>query len=144
MIFHVLNRGNDQCTIFGNEDDYAAFLQLFGRTREAAPMRLWPIVCCPTIGTSERADQRRWRSLAQRGGRQRLEETVQLCAWPIPRPKNWVGLGHAVQTEGELDALRRSDRRGCPFGDEVWQQNTAKQLGLEFTLRSRGRARKKQ
>ena len=60
---------------------------------------------------------------------------MRLCDWPIPRPRNWVGLVNAVQTEGELDALRRSVRRGCPFGDEVWQQNTAKQPGLEFTLR---------
>jgi len=40
MIFHVLNRGNDQRTIFGNEDDYAAFLRLFGQTQESAPMRV--------------------------------------------------------------------------------------------------------
>jgi putative transposase len=53
-------------------------------------------------------------------------------------------LVNEVQTEGELDALRRSVQRGCPFGDEVWQQRTAKQLGLEFTLRPRGRPRKKQ
>ena len=31
-MFHVLNRGNDQRTISGNEDDYAVFLRLFGRT----------------------------------------------------------------------------------------------------------------
>lgn len=86
----------------------------------------------------ERAEEWRWCSLAQRVGRQRLEETVRLCDWPIPRPRNWVGLVNAVQTEGELDALRRSVRRGCPFGDEVWQQSTAKQLGLEFTLRPEG------
>ena len=66
---------------------------------------------------------------------------MRLCDWPIPRPRNWVGLVNAVQTEGELDALRRSVRRGCPFGDEVWQQSTAKQLGLEFTLRPRERPR---
>jgi hypothetical protein len=48
MIYHVLNRG----TILGNEDDYAAFLRLFGRTREAAPMRV--LACCllSNIGTS--------------------------------------------------------------------------------------------
>jgi REP element-mobilizing transposase RayT len=44
MIYHVLNRGNDQRTIFGNEDDYAAFLRLFGQTQEAAPMRV--LACC--------------------------------------------------------------------------------------------------
>ena len=40
MIFHVLNRGNDQRTIFGNEHDYAAFLRLFGQTQESVPMRV--------------------------------------------------------------------------------------------------------
>ena len=40
MVFHVLNRGNDRRTIFGNEDDYTAFLRLFGQTPEAAPMRV--------------------------------------------------------------------------------------------------------
>jgi putative transposase len=213
MIFHVLNRGNDQRTIFRNEDDYAAFLRLFGQTQESAPMRVlaycllsnhWHLVLWPekdgqlaafmqrlttthvrrwhlhrqSVGRGhlyqgtyksfpvqddehlysvcryaernalranlvERAEEWRWCSLAQRVGRQRLEETVRLCDWPIPRPRNWVGLVNAVQTEGELDALRRSVRRGCPFGDEVWQQSTAEQLGLEYTLRPRGRPRKK-
>ncbi|MCL4206523.1 MAG: hypothetical protein KJ000_28910 [Pirellulaceae bacterium] len=40
--------------------------------------------------------------------------------------------------------LRSSVQRGCPFGAEVWQQSTAKQLGLEFTLCPRGHPRKKQ
>jgi len=144
MIFHVLNRGNDQRTIFGNEDDYAAFQRLFGQTQESAPMRVLAYCLLSNIGASERADQWRWCSLAQRVGRQRLQETVRLCDWPILRRRNWVGLVNAVQTEGELDAMRRSVRCGGPFGDEVWQQSTAKQLGLEFTLRPRGRPRKKQ
>jgi len=144
MIFHVLNRGNDQRTVFGNEDDYAAFRWLFGQTQEAAPMRVLAYCLLSNIGASERADQWRWCSLAQRVGRQRLQETVRLCDWPILRRRNWVGLVNAVQTEGELDAMRRSVRCGGPFGDEVWQQSTAKQLGLEFTLRPRGRPRKKQ
>jgi hypothetical protein len=50
---------------------------------------------------------------------------VGLCNWPIPRPRNWVGLVNAVQMAVELDALRRSVRRGGPFGDEVWQPSTA-------------------
>ena len=29
------------------------------------------------------------------------------------------------------------------FGDEQWQRETAQRLGLEFTLRPRGRPRKK-
>jgi hypothetical protein len=33
MVFHVLNRGNDRRTIFEDEEDYAAFLRLFGQTQ---------------------------------------------------------------------------------------------------------------
>jgi putative transposase len=46
------------------------------------------------------------------------------------------------QSEGELQALRRSAQRGSPYGTARWQKNTAVRLGLEFTLRPRGRPRK--
>jgi len=41
-----------------------------------------------------------------------------------------------------LAALRRSVLRGNPFGEEWWQERTARRLGLESTLRARGRPRK--
>ena len=47
-----------------------------------------------------------------------------------------------LETEAELAALRRSVVRGTPFGGEAWQERTAKRLGLESTLRARGRPRK--
>ena len=64
MIFHVLNRGNDQRTVFvfRNEDDYAAFRWLFGQTREAAPMRVLAYCLLSNIGATERAEEWRWRS----------------------------------------------------------------------------------
>jgi hypothetical protein len=46
------------------------------------------------------------------------------------------------QTTAELEALRRSVVRGRPFGSENWTRRLAKRLGLEFTLRPRGRPRK--
>jgi putative transposase len=33
--------------------------------------------------------------------------------------------------------------RGSPFGSEDWQKRIAKRLGLEYTLRPRGRPKKK-
>jgi putative transposase len=45
------------------------------------------------------------------------------------------------QREKELEALRRSVRRASPHRDEQWEQRTAKVLGIESTLRSRGRPR---
>jgi len=48
-----------------------------------------------------------------------------------------------AQTQAELEALRRSVNRGTPFGSVPWQVRTAKRLGLESTLRPRGRPKKK-
>jgi putative transposase len=65
-----------------------------------------------------------------------------LSAWPIPRPRRWLAFVNQVETEGELAALRRSVKRGTPYGGEDWTQRTLKQLGLEHTVRAQGRPRK--
>ena len=54
-------------------------------------------------------------------------------------PQRWRRHVQSPQTEAELAALKRSVVRGSPFGDADWQQRTAKQLGLQSTLRPRGR-----
>lgn len=61
---------------------------------------------------------------------------------PVPRRKDWLDWVNKPQTEAELRALRESISRGRPFGSESWQRRTAKQLGLESSLRARGRPRK--
>ncbi len=43
------------------------------------------------------------------------------------------------QSESALLALRRSVERGIPYGGERWQAKTVTLLGLESTIRSRGR-----
>jgi putative transposase len=58
---------------------------------------------------------------------------------PVQRPSDWVTDVNSPQTEAGLDALRRCAERGTPFGDAVWVGTTAAQLGLEYTLRPRGR-----
>ena len=89
-----------------------------------------------------RAQNWRWSSLWQRhhvGGK--------LCSllhpWPLPEPENWLGLVNSPQTEAELEAVRRAVWRGSPFGSEDWQKRIARRLGLEYTLRPRGRPKKK-
>jgi alkylhydroperoxidase family enzyme len=44
-------------------------------------------------------------------------------------------------TEAELLAIRHSIQRGCPFGNEAWSKKTIRRLGLESTIRPRGRPR---
>ena len=45
-------------------------------------------------------------------------------------------------TKQELEAMRVSAQRGRPVGSERWVARTAAKLGLESTLRPRGRPRK--
>ena len=44
-----------------------------------------------------------------------------------------------ADNEQELEALRRSVRRGRPYGTPEWQKRIAKRLGLESSYRSAGR-----
>lgn len=88
----------------------------------------------------QRAEDWRWSSLWR--WRQKVEPTPHLLSrWPIPRAPNWVARVNKPLTDGELDAIRRSARRGSPLGDGSWIESTAKRLGLGSTLRPRGRPR---
>ena len=67
-----------------------------------------------------------------------------LSRWPLPRPADWLQIVNQPQSEAELEALRRCVNRGCPFGDPDWVADTAKRLNLQWTLRPRGRPRKRE
>jgi putative transposase len=58
---------------------------------------------------------------------------------PVALPRDWLRRVQSPRTEAELAALRRSVVRGAPFGDESWQERAAERLGLQSTLRPRGR-----
>ena len=58
---------------------------------------------------------------------------------PVALPRDWRRQMQSPEREAELAALRRSVVRGSPFGEESWQERTAKRLGLKSTLRPRGR-----
>ena len=64
-----------------------------------------------------------------------------LADGPVPLPANWAALLNRPQTPAEELALRHSLSRNAPFGDPAWQQRTAAKLGLESSLRPRGRPR---
>lgn len=65
--------------------------------------------------------------------------TLPLCDWPIPRPVDWLDRVNQALTGAEIDAVRQCTERGRPYGSGTWIEQTAKHLGLESTLRSRGR-----
>ena len=88
----------------------------------------------------ERADAWAWSSL-RRAEREAPAFPI-LSPWPVPRPADWLEIVNQPQTESELQALRRCVHRGRPFGAPDWVAQTAKRLGLEWTLRARGRPKK--
>jgi putative transposase len=65
-----------------------------------------------------------------------------LSEWPARCPRDWKDWVNEPQTEQEVEAIRRSITRGCPYGAEGWVDRVARRLGLEITLRPRGRPRK--
>ena len=92
-------------------------------------------------GLTRRAEAWRWCSLWQRQQQPRPEKWI-LSDWPVPLPEDWVQEVNWPQTEAELEAVRRSVQRGQPYGDDAWAKRAASRLGLESTLRARGRPRK--
>ena len=84
------------------------------------------------------ADTWRWCSRWHRvkGSAERL-----LDAWPVASPPNWLEQVQEPPSEAALAARRRGGLRGSPEAAAPWQVATAAQLGLQATLRARGRPR---
>jgi putative transposase len=69
------------------------------------------------------------------------------AAWldpgPAPRGKRWIEeINRIGPDEAEAQRLRQSLDRGTPFGSEEWTNRTVATLGLESTIRAKGRPRK--
>jgi len=88
-----------------------------------------------------RAEQWRWSSLWRRVHGDPIEKAL-LHRWPVAEPADWRQHVNRAQSEAELKAVRHAIRRGAPLGSERWQLRTAAKLGLEWTLRARGRPRR--
>jgi putative transposase len=90
----------------------------------------------------ERAEDWPWSSLwISKYGT--AEHRAMISDWPLPRPRKWLRYVNEPETEAELSALRRSCLRGTPYGSPDWIKKTARKLGLQATLRSPGRPKKR-
>jgi len=89
-----------------------------------------------------RAEQWRWCSLwrAVHGGRDGEPRSAE---WPLARPGDWAAHVNEPARPSDLESLRRSAQRGTPYGQPTWVEEVAKRLGLQSTLRRRGRPQKK-
>ena len=92
-------------------------------------------------GLADRAEAWRWCSLWRRT-QGTAEQRALLSPWPVAQPRNWRQLVNQPQHESEVTTLRKCVARGQPFGSQAWVRTTAAQLGLQATLRPRGRPRK--
>jgi putative transposase len=92
-------------------------------------------------GLVARAEEWRWGSLGRSRPGAPAAKFV-LADWPVPRPAGWLKWVNRPQTTAELEAVRRSVQRGQPYGGEAWVERVAQALGLDSTLRPRGRPRK--
>jgi putative transposase len=67
---------------------------------------------------------------------------VPLAPGPRPRDRAWKAWVNQPMSASELTAMRHCVQRGTPYGSDRWVARTATKLGLESTLRPRGRPRK--
>jgi len=92
-----------------------------------------------TANLVKRAENYRWGSLSNwLGG----ESPIELAPWPVRRLPRWVERVNQALGKKELTALRRSVTRSVPYGDDTWTKAMVKRLGLESTMRPRGRPKK--
>ena len=91
-------------------------------------------------GLVARAEAWPWSSLA---ARRQKKSPAFLHPGPVSRGSRWIRLVNHAQTEAEVAAVRKSIERGAPYGSATWQRLTARRLGLESSLRPRGRPRKR-
>ena len=90
----------------------------------------------------KRAENWRWSSLWRRQ-HSGTQPVIPLADGPLPLPSDWLALVNRPETEAELTALRQSVNRGAPFGNPDWQEQIARRYNIEYTLRPRGRPKKK-
>ncbi len=87
-------------------------------------------------------NSREWEysSLAIRNGADK--EGLKISAGPVKLPDRWNRLVNVLPGENVNDAIDNCVKRGCPYGNDRWIETITQKLGLEITLRPRGRPRK--
>jgi putative transposase len=89
----------------------------------------------------DRAEDWRWGSLWVRCFGSARDKAL-LTEGPMQSPADWLTRVNHPESEAEFEALREAIRRGRPFGSEEWSLRIARELGIESTIRPRGRPKK--
>jgi len=91
-------------------------------------------------GLVESAIDWHWSSLFRRGQQNESGRPV-LSSPPVPLPNRWTNYVAREIPEAVLEGINHCIKRSCPYGESAWVQKTAVRLGIETTLRPRGRPR---
>ncbi len=113
------------------DDNY--FLQVC-RYVERNPLR---------AGLAEKIVDWRWSSAwIRKNGT--LEQKSMLSVWPVEKPDYYEKWANTLSEDEEekLEKIRHALKRGSPFGESEWVNSITERLGLESTLRKRGRPKK--
>jgi len=90
-------------------------------------------------GLVESADQWPWSSHGETIGK---KERRIVCPCPVELPPFWAEFVNSLILRTELTRLQECESRQSPYGDPLWQYELCRKLGLESTIRPRGRPRK--
>jgi putative transposase len=89
----------------------------------------------------KKAENWRWSSLHRRESG-KIDSMKLLSSWPVKPDSSYLQWVNEPQPKEEVEVIRYAIKRGRPYGEENWIDQTAKSLGLESTLRARGRPSK--
>ena len=72
------------------------------------------------------------------------EQRSILSEWPVEMPDYYEKWANTLSEDEEekLEKIRHALKRGSPFGESEWIAQISEKLGLESTLRKRGRPKK--
>jgi len=206
FIYHVINRGNGGQTVFHENKDYQAFVDIVKKAKRVLELNCWllshagsfHIIVLPAraeqlskwmqwimtsyvrryhrdYGTNGHLWQGRFKSFIV----QQDEHLIRLMRYvegnpvragvvntskewywsshretlgkrlrtvideiPIELPKAWESCVHTMLTENELKRIRESVNRQSPYGTTIWVTTLCRELGIESTIRPRGRPKK--
>jgi putative transposase len=67
------------------------------------------------------------------------KEDAALSPWPVEVPPDWLEQVNTPLPQKDLDRMTISIQRSRPFGSDPWLHQTISKLGLEHTIRPKGR-----
>jgi len=89
----------------------------------------------------KKAENWKWSSVWVRENGTKDQKKI-LSMWPVLIPDNYLKFINEPQSKETEDLIEISIQRDRPFGGDNWIKRIIKKLGLESTIRPRGRPKK--